>query len=79
MQLQQEVLENLRAAKGAEARVRIFAKLMDTYGIDAIVSLIPALGDVSSSVISGLYLLVEAEQAGLNKDRLYKNYGASGS
>lgn len=67
MRIQQEMLDKLRAAKGAEARVRIFARLMDTYGIDAIVSFFPALGDVGSSVLSGLYLLVEAEQAGLKK------------
>ena len=33
---QQEILDQLKSAKGAEARVRTFAKIMDSYGLDPI-------------------------------------------
>lgn len=64
---QQEILEQLRAAKNAEARVRTFAKLADTYGLEAIIGLFVGLGDAATSAIAGVYLLYEAEKAGLSK------------
>lgn len=64
---QKEIIEKLNAAKGAEERVRVFAKIADDIGLDALVSLIPGLGDAGSSILSGLYLLCEAKKAGLGK------------
>jgi molybdopterin converting factor small subunit len=73
--MKHEVLTTLQHAKGSEARVRVFATLMDTYGVDALVSLIPEFGDAASSVLSGLYLLYEAQRAGLKKSAYLKIIG----
>ena len=64
---QQEILDQLKAAKGAEARVRTFAKIMDSYGLDPILSLFTGVGDASMGAIAGLYLIYEAKKAGLSK------------
>jgi hypothetical protein len=69
---QSEILEQLRAAKNAEARVRTFAKIMDTYGVDAILGLFVGAGDATMSALSGLYLMYEAEKAGLKKTDFIK-------
>lgn len=69
---QAEILAELQKAKNAEERVRTFARLMDTYGLDAIAGLIPGLGDLNTSVLSGLYLLAEARAAGLGESAYLK-------
>jgi hypothetical protein len=40
-----EMLEKLTKAKSTQERVELFSKVMDTFGVDTIVSLIPELGD----------------------------------
>lgn len=62
---QKEIMEKLRAAKGSEERVRLFAQFADDIGLDPLLSLIPELGDGASSIVSGIYLLMEAKKAGL--------------
>ncbi len=57
-----ELLETLEKAKSTQERVELFGKVMDTYGVDALVSLIPELGDAWSSIASSLYLLAEAKR-----------------
>lgn len=69
---QNEILDQLRAAKNAEARVRTFAKIMDTYGVEAIIGLFEGAGDAVTSVLSGLYLMHEAGKAGLSKTDFLK-------
>ncbi|MBI2638632.1 DUF4112 domain-containing protein [Candidatus Peregrinibacteria bacterium] len=69
---QTEILDQLRAAKNAEARVRTFAKIMDTYGVEAILGLFEGAGDAATSVLSGLYLMREAGKAGLSKTDFLK-------
>lgn len=64
---QQEILDQLKSAKGAEARVRTFAKIMDSYGLDPILDLFAGVGDAATGSISGLYLIYEAKKAGLSK------------
>jgi hypothetical protein len=60
------LLEDLERAVSAEKRVQIFATYADTYGLDAVLSLLPAMGDGASSVISGVYLLFEAQRLGMS-------------
>lgn len=67
-----EILKDLEAASNAEARVRTFATLADTYGLDALISLIPEAGDGASSVLAGLYLIYEANNAGLDETAMLK-------
>lgn len=62
---QQEILEQLRKAKGSEERVKVFGQIADDFGLDALVSLIPELGDGASSIVAGIYLLMEAKHADL--------------
>lgn len=69
---QTEILDKLRAAKNAEARVRTFAKIMDTYGVEAIIGLFEEAGDAVTSVLSGVYLMYEARKAGLSKTDFLK-------
>lgn len=72
---QKEILEQLRKAKGSEERVKVFATIADDFGLDALVSLIPELGDAGSSIVSGIYLLMEAKRAGLGKGAYLKIIG----
>ena len=74
-QEQLEIIERLEKAKNSQERVRTFAKLTDKYGLDAIVSLIPELGDAGSSVVSGIYLVFEAKKAGLQGSDYLKIIG----
>lgn len=67
-----EILDQLRAAKNAEARVKTFAKIMDTYGVEAIIGLFEGAGDAVTSVLSGVYLMHEARKAGLSKTDFLK-------
>lgn len=62
---QKAIMEKLQAAKGSEERVKVFAQIADDIGLDPLLSLIPELGDGASSIVSGVYLLMEAKKAGL--------------
>ncbi len=62
---QKEIMEKLRAAKNSEERVKLFATIADDIGLDPLLSLIPELGDGASSIVSGIYLLMEAKAADL--------------
>jgi len=73
--LQKEILHELSRTKGSEERVRQFGKIVDDYGVDALLSLFPGLGDVSSSLVSGIYLLAEANIADLDKGAMLKIIG----
>lgn len=58
---QAEVLRKLVKSQSTKERVRLFGKVMDTYGVDGIVSLIPELGDAGVSIVATTYLLVEGK------------------
>lgn len=72
---QQEIMEKLRAAKSSEERVKLFATVADDIGLDPLISLIPELGDGGSSIVSGIYLLMEAKKAGLGAGAYLKIIG----
>lgn len=72
---QQEIIERLEKVTNSKERVETFAKLADKYGLDAIVGLVPELGDAGSSIISGLYLMFEAKKSGLDKSDYLKIIG----
>ena len=73
--LQKEILQELSTTKGSEERVRQFGKIVDDHGVDALLSLFPGMGDVSSSLVSGIYLLAEANVADLDKNAMLKIIG----
>lgn len=56
-------LEQLKKAQNAEARVRMFADIMDKKGLDAVLGLVPGLGDGALALIATAYLLLEAKVA----------------
>lgn len=76
--LQREIMAKLRAAKSSEERVKVFGKFADDVGLDPLLSLVPALGDAGSSIISGLYLLFEAKKADLGTGAYLKIIGLQG-
>lgn len=78
-ELKQELLDKLNSAANAEGRVKIFATIVDTFGLDAIVSLVPELGDGASSVVAGLYMLYEANNAGLEPEDYLKIIALQGA
>ena len=55
----EELLKNLTKVNSTIERVKLFSKIMDDYGVDAIASLIPWRWDLWSSIVSSLYLLAE--------------------
>ena len=73
--LQKEILSELSKTKGSEERVRRFGKIVDDYGVDALLGLFPAAGDVSSSLVSGIYLLMESKIADLDKGAMLRIIG----
>lgn len=62
-----EMLKKLVKAKSTQERTELFGKMMDTFGVDTVVSLVPALGDTWSSIASSLYLLYEGKKIGLSR------------
>lgn len=52
-------LEELGKLRGSAERIKCFAKIMDTYGADALVGLFSGWGDFLSSLVSGVYLTLE--------------------
>lgn len=71
----EKILEQLEKAKNSEARVRLFADIMDDKGFEAITGLFPEIGDATTSAIAGIYLLFEASRAGLSKTDYLKIVG----
>lgn len=53
----QKLLVDIEKTKEIQDRVELFSKIMDTYGVDVVVSLLPELGDAWSSIISTLFFL----------------------
>lgn len=72
---QKIIVEELRSAKNSEERVKLFAAVADEIGLDPLLSLIPELGDGASSIVSGLYLLMEAREAGMGPAAYLKIIG----
>lgn len=69
---QKEILRKLTKSRSTKERVKLFWKIMDTYGVDPIVSLIPELGDAWISIIATTYLLVEWKNMWLKRKDMLK-------
>ncbi len=69
---QKEILKKLTKSKSTKERVKLFWKIMDTYGVDPIISLIPELGDAWVSLIATTYLLVEWKHMWLKRGDMLK-------
>ena len=64
---QEESLQKLEEAYVITKQIDKFATVMDTYGIDALASLLPGAGDAITATLSGAYLLKKANQIELTK------------
>lgn len=69
---QKEILRKLTKSKSTKERVKLFWKIMDTYGVDPLISLIPELGDAWISIIATTYLLVEWKNMWLKRKDMLK-------
>lgn len=69
---QKEILKKLTKSRSTKERVKLFWKIMDTYGVDPIISLIPELGDAWISIIATTYLLVEWKNMWLKRKDMLK-------
>lgn len=66
--MKRHLLRELERAKNAEARVQIFAHVVDVWGLDAALGFFfPEIGDLGVAGVSWAYLSVEAYKAGLSK------------
>jgi hypothetical protein len=57
-----ELLSELATIHSTQEQVKLFGKVMDDYGVDALVGLLPVYGDVASSVLATLYLLYQGKK-----------------
>lgn len=69
---QKEILKKLTKSRSTKERVKLFWKIMDTYWVDPIISLIPELGDAWISIIATTYLLVEWKNMWLKRKDMLK-------
>lgn len=55
----EKILWQLKRAKNVEKRVQLFSKWSDQYWLEAIISLIPEIWDLTPAIISSCYLIAE--------------------
>ena len=55
----EKILKQLKSAKNAEDRVKLFAKRTDSFWLEALVWLFEEVGDFTPAIISTCYLLAE--------------------
>lgn len=55
----EKIIKQLKKAKNVEDRVKLFSKWTDSYGLEAIISLVPEVWDLAPSIVSTCYLLAE--------------------
>lgn len=68
----EKFIDDLLKGHEVKERVKIFGKVVDTYGLDAIFSLFPGVGDVVAAVLAACYLLYEGRNAGLPSNEMAK-------
>ncbi len=61
----------LEQMKDSAKRIEIFAKIMDTYGLDALIGLLAGGGDVAGAILSS-YTMIEAIRHGMPKWKVAK-------
>ena len=55
----EKIKKQLKATKNVEERIKLFSKRMDSYWIEAIAWMIPAIWDLTPAIISSCYLIAE--------------------
>jgi len=55
----EKILEQLKKSQNVEKRIQLFTKRTDKYGLEAIISLIPWIWDLTPAIISSCYLIAE--------------------
>jgi hypothetical protein len=74
--LREHLMAALERVATVEARVQVYARVMDVYGLDTIIGFIcPEYGDIATGVVGAAYLLWEAENADLETIEKWKIVG----
>lgn len=68
----EDLLKRIKKWKRIKDKVALFGKIMDDYGADAIVGLIPELWDAGSSIISTMILLYRWQKIWLSSTNMLK-------
>ncbi len=55
----EKIIEQLKRTKNVQKRVELFSKWTDKYGLEAVISLVPWIWDLTPAVVSTCYLLAE--------------------
>jgi len=62
----EQLKKEIKKASSVTQQVDLYAKIVDDYGIDFLVStFIPELGDAGASVVSGIFMLIQAKRIGV--------------
>lgn len=72
---QLKILEKLTKSNSIKERVKLFGKIMDTYGVEPLLSLIPILGDIWINTIATIFLLSEWKKMWLSFGNMLKILG----
>lgn len=68
----EKIKEQLESAKTTEERVKQFADRTDSYWIEAVVSMIPGIWDLTTAIVSSCYLLGEWKRIWLSTGECLK-------
>lgn len=74
--VREHIVRALEEATTVEARVKIYARVMDVYMVDTLIGFIfPEVGDIATAVAATAYLLWEADNADLTTIDRWKIFG----
>lgn len=68
----EEIMKKLSAAKNIDEKVKVFAKITDTFWLDAIISLIPWVWDAGMAIASTLFLVYQWKRIWLSWKEIWK-------
>ena len=68
----EEIIRKLSAAKSIDEKVKVFAKITDTFWLDAIISLIPWVWDAGMAIASTLFLVYQWKRIWLSWKEIWK-------
>ena len=68
----EEIMKKLAAAKNIDEKVKVFAKITDTFWLDAIISLIPWVWDAGMAIASTLFLVYQWKRIWLSWKEIWK-------
>ena len=58
--------EDIAIADSVKKQVSLYAKIMDDFGVDMLIWLIPELWDIGTSLVSSIFFIIQAQRLGLS-------------